>query len=182
MPDDNTQQPQPTVSTVDQNQITPEIADPTQAQPAPSLFQSAMAPVTQQQTSQQPPTPADPAEQAKAARDKQLDFHPLVTAAHVARKVGEALSGGTQYKETFDESGNVTRTPIPPTTKSIITGALANILGGISQAAGAVSASRRGKLPRLRSHFRLRLHNSSAISSQKRTTTVRKMPRSKKPR
>jgi hypothetical protein len=147
MPDDNTQQPQPTVSTVDQNQITPEIADPTQAQPAPSLFQSAMAPVTQQQTSQQPPTPADPAEQAKAARDKQLDFHPLVTAAHVARKVGEAISGGTQYKETFDESGNVTRTPIPPTTKSIITGALANILGGMGQMAGGALAASQHRAP-----------------------------------
>jgi hypothetical protein len=111
----------------------------------PSLFQRLMADqiapsadgTQNQQPVQNPPQP-DPA-QVKDNREKALDFHPAVTAAHVMRKVGEAISGGPQYKEAFDpNTGAVTRTPIPPSTKSILLGSLANILGSVGQVSSNV--------------------------------------------
>jgi hypothetical protein len=87
-------------------------------------------------------------QQAKDQRDKQLDFHPAVTAAHVARKVGEAIAGGPRFETTYNpETGAATRTPVPLTTKQILTGAVANILGGFSQAANAFVASREHRPP-----------------------------------
>jgi hypothetical protein len=147
MPDDNTQQPQPTVSTVDQNQITPEIADPNQGQqPAPSLFQSAMAPVVQQQNSQQPNPQPDPA-QINAAREQALETHPEITKAHLTRKIGETLAGGKQYREKIDADGNVTREPIPMSASDLLKYSVANVLGGISQMAGGVLAARQHRAP-----------------------------------
>jgi len=104
----------------------------------------------QMPTNGRPPVPApqgqpsqDQIAQAKTNRDQQLDFHPAVTAAHVARKVGEAIAGGPRTKTTIDpNTGVVTREKEPLSTKDIITGALANILGGISQAGNGFVAAR----------------------------------------
>jgi hypothetical protein len=146
---------QPEVQTQDAQSTQSQIPSPeqTQAQPAPSLFQSAFAPVVQQlqpveANSTQSQIPPDAAEQAKAQRDKALDFHPAVTAAHVVRKVGEAIAGGPRIKTTYNEDGSVTREPVPLSTGDVIKGALANILGGLSQAGQAgVAASQHRPAP-----------------------------------
>ena len=85
-------------------------------------------------------------QQAKDNRDKQLDFHPAVTAAHVARKVGEAIAGGPRIKTTIDpNTGTVTREKVPLSTREILTGALANVLGGIGQVSSNLSNRMAGR-------------------------------------
>jgi hypothetical protein len=142
----------------DDQEVQPSDAQPTSDQLPVGDGQNGTAPVPQppapqQPVAAQPPTPDQQntqIQQAKDSRDKQLDFHPAVTAAHVARKVGEAIAGGPRIKTTIDpNTGTVTREKVPLSTKEILTGAIANILGGISQVgqAGVAAAQHRPAPP-----------------------------------
>src|ERR1700677_88351 len=142
----------------DDQEVQPSDAQPTSDQLPVGDGQNGTAPVPQppapqQPVAAQPPTPDQQntqIQQAKDSRDKQLDFHPAVTAAHVARKVGEAIAGGPRIKTTVDpNTGTVTREKVPLSTKEILTGAIANILGGISQVgqAGVAAAQHRPAPP-----------------------------------
>ncbi len=115
-------------------------------QPQPGLFQRLMAnqvapPDATQNQAPPPPTP----EQVQQAKDAAIANHPAVEHASVLRKVAETLAGGPRIKTTYNEDGSVTRDPQPLTGKQIITGALANILGGISQVAGGALAGHQGR-------------------------------------
>ena len=142
-PDNNQMSGAPTTTSSGPDQLpTPD----TQAQP--TLFQQAMQSAVQPAPTQQPTAPQPDPQQVRQARDKAIEFHPAVTAAHVARKIGEAIEGGPQYKEDIDPAtGAVTRTPIPPSTKSILLGSLANILGSVGQVSGNLSARMQGRAP-----------------------------------
>jgi hypothetical protein len=105
------------------NQIAP--ADPTQNQP------------NQNPAPPPPPTP----DQAQKAKDAALENHPAVQHASVLRKVAETIAGGPRTITSFDpETGERIEKKQPLTSKQILAGALANILGGISQAAGGFAA------------------------------------------
>lgn len=112
--------------------------------PAPALIPPQnFGPPQMQSAIQGPQDQQAQIDQAKAERDKQLDFHPLVTGAHVARKIGETIAGGPRIKTTIDPmTGEVTREQVPLSTKEILTGAIANILGGLANAGNAFVASR----------------------------------------
>lgn len=131
-------------------------SDSTEAQLPTGEGQNGTAPVPQPATQQAPPAPQPPTpqqqdqviQQAKDNRDKQLDFHPAVTAAHVARKVGEAIAGGPRMETSIDpNTGVATRKPVPLSTKDILAGAVANILGGFGQVANNASARMGGRSP-----------------------------------
>ncbi len=95
---------------------------------------TANLPVSGQQPVQ-PPQPADP-----------RDAHPAVQSASIMRRIGETIAGGPRTKTTLDpNTGTVTREPVPLSNKDILTGALANILGGLSQVGNAFVASRQGR-------------------------------------
>ena len=84
-----------------------------------------------------PPQPADP-----------RDDHPAVQSASIMRRIGETIAGGPKIKTTIDpNTGTVTREPVPLSNKDILTGALANILGGLGQMGGAFVASREHRAP-----------------------------------
>src|ERR1700677_1413236 len=140
----------------DDQEVQPSDAQPTSDQLPVGDGQNGTAPVPQppapqQPVAAQPPTPDQQntqIQQAKDSRDKQLDFHPAVTAAHVARKVGEAIAGGPRIKTTVDpNTGTVTREKVPLSSKEILAGAVANILGGLAQVASNFSARQAGRSP-----------------------------------
>lgn len=116
---------QPTTSDVG-NQIPLPEAQSSQAPPQ-SAFTQAMQPDVQQNPQAQQPQvqqpPADP-----------RDAHPSVQRASILHRVAETLAGGPQIKTTIDPvTGETTREKVPLTSHQILTGALANILGGIGQ-------------------------------------------------
>jgi hypothetical protein len=144
------------MSEIDNNQ--PQGATPSQDstpdQPQTSLFQRMMsdqiappAGATQNQPPQQnqaPPTPTP--DQVQAAKDAALQNHPAVQHASVLHKVAETLAGGPRTITTFDpQTGERIEKTQPLTNKQILAGALANILGGISQVAGGFSAGMQGR-------------------------------------
>ena len=97
---------------------------------APAAPQQAVQPITSDSTQTQ--IPPDP-----------RDSHPAVQSASIMRRIGETIAGGPRIKTTIDpETGTITREPVPLSNKDIITGALANILGGISQVTGGALAAR----------------------------------------
>jgi len=137
---------QPEVQTQDaqstQSQIpSPEqTQDQTQAQPA-SLFQSAMAPAIQQ-----PSQPVSTVSQVQRPPDD-LQSHPAVQKASVLHRVAETLAGGPKIRTTYNDDGSVNREPVPLTSKEILTGAVANILGALGQAGQAGVAASQHRAP-----------------------------------
>lgn len=136
MPDNQTQdiQPQDAQSTQDQIPLPEQ-----QAQPAPTLFQSAMAPVIQQ-TSQ----PVSTVSQVQRPPDD-LQSHPAVQKAALLHRVAETIAGGPRVRTTYNDDGSVTRVPVPLSSKEILTGAVANILSGVGQVAGNLSNRMAGR-------------------------------------
>jgi hypothetical protein len=112
-----------------------------------SLFQRLMsdsiAPATPQ-PNQAPPPVQQPASSQPA---DPLDNHPAVQHASILHRVAETLAGGPKVKTTYNDDGTVTREKQPLTNSQILTGALANILGGIGQAAGNVAANINHRTP-----------------------------------
>jgi len=137
---DNPQGPQPAIQ--------PSVADSTQTQVQPNLFQTVMQDSVQPTTSDSTQTQVqpDPTEQLRDARDKALENHPAVTRARLLRKVGETLAGNP-YKETIAPDGTVTREKIPLSTGDILKGAVANILGGLGNIAERQSDRMAGRKP-----------------------------------
>jgi len=140
MSDTDQNGPQPVDATVDNQLPTP---DPNQSQTAPSLFAQQMAPVVAQQQQNQPSQPQPDPNQVK---DAALDQHPAVKQASVLRRVGETLAGNP-YKETISPDGAVTREKQPLSTKQLLLGAVANILGGLGQVAERTSDRMQGRAP-----------------------------------
>lgn len=144
---------------MDEEQVTPEEQEQETTngnappmQDAPALIPPQVVPPQQMQSQVEGPSgqtqQPDP-EQIKAARDQALDFHPAVTQAHLLRKVGETLAGGPQIRTTIDpETGTVTREKQPLSTRQILLGALANVLGGGGQIAGNLSNRMAGRAPK----------------------------------
>ena len=128
MPDDTVQ---PTTSDVPDQLPTGEGQNGSAPVPTPP------PPQAPPQAPPQPLPPADP-----------RDAHPAVQQAGIMRRIGETIAGGPRIKTTIDpNTGAVTREKQPLDTKDIITGALANILGGLSQAGNAFVASREHRAP-----------------------------------
>lgn len=143
-----------------------QLPDPSSSQPAPSLFAQQMAPVVaQQQTpppvSQNPvtggqqinggngqsPTPLYHDQSDKDTTDPR-DFHPSVQNASIVRRVAETLAGGPRVQTTFDpQTGERKQTPVPLTSKQILLGAVANILGGMGQIASNTFDRMAGRRP-----------------------------------
>ena len=126
-------------------------------QSQPSLFQKLMSdqispasnpnqPTQPNQQNQAPPTPTP--DQVQAAKDAALNNHPAVKHASVLHKVAETLAGGPRTITTFDpQTGERIEKKQPLTTKQIIVGALANILGTAGNAASAFGAGLQNRTP-----------------------------------
>lgn len=78
-----------------------------------------------------------------------LDSHPAVQQASVIRKIGETIAGGPRITTKIDPmTGEVTREKQPLTSREILTGALANILGSIGQVSSNLSNRMEGRAPK----------------------------------
>src|ERR1700733_6316947 len=143
MPDDNQPdvQPQDAQSTQDQIPLPEQTPEQPQAQPAPSLFASAMAPNISQ-TSQ----PVSTVSQVQRPPDD-LQSHPAVQKASVLHRVAETLAGGPKIRTTYNNDGSVNREPVPLTSKEILLGSLSNILSGVGQVSSNLSNRMAGRAP-----------------------------------
>lgn len=111
----------------------------------PSLFQQAMQGAVQPAPAQQPATPQPDPKQAEQAV---LEQHPANLQAKVLHKVAETLSGGPQYKTTYDpQTGEATREKLPMSGKQLMLASVANILGSIGQVSGNLSRRIEGQAP-----------------------------------
>jgi len=138
------------MSEIDNNQ--PQGATPSQDstpdQPQTSLFQRMMSDQIAPQagaTQNQPPQQNQAPPQTNPTPTDPLANHPAVQHASILHRVAETLAGGPKVKTTYNEDGTVTRERQPLTNSQILTGALANILGGISQVAGGALAGHQGR-------------------------------------
>jgi hypothetical protein len=127
------------------DEVQPTTSDSTETQITPAEQNSP-------QNGQVPPAPDTSnlpvSTQAPVQRPNPLDNHPAVQQAGVMRRIGETIAGGPRVKTTIDpNTGTVTREQVPLSNKDIITGALANILGGISQVSGGALAARQHRAP-----------------------------------
>jgi hypothetical protein len=142
----------------DENQISAGVATPETVQPpvAPTPAQPAPPDVTM--LNGRPPIagpqpPAPPADvttmNGRPPVADPLANHPAVQKASVLHRVAETLAGGPKVITTYDPmTGEATRTKKPLTTKEIMVGALANILGTIGNAAEGFSAGLQHRTPR----------------------------------
>ena len=147
-PTDN-QAPQPTTSDVP-NQIPTPDQSSAQPQPQPSTpLAAALQPnVTPDQAQNQPPQNQAPQNQPPQPQPDPRDSHPAVQHASILHRVAETIAGGPRIKTTYDPvTGEATREKIPLTNSQILTGALANVLGGLSQMSGAALAARQHRAP-----------------------------------
>jgi hypothetical protein len=158
--------PQPSGVPTTTSNVPNQVPDPSSSQPAPSLFAQQMAPVVAQQQSPPPvsqnpvtggqqinggngqsPTPLYHDQSDKDTTDPR-DFHPSVQNASIVRRVAETLAGGPRVQTTFDpQTGERKQTPVPLTSKQILLGAVANILGGAGQIAGNLSNRMQDRAP-----------------------------------
>ena len=129
-------QPQATTSTVD-NTI-------------PSPAQVSQSPITggpQVNTGNGQPAPlASTLTQVQRPPDA-LQSHPAVKRAELLHRVAETIAGGPKIQTTYNDDGSVTHTPVPLSTKQILLGSLANILGGVGDVSQNLSARMKGQTP-----------------------------------
>lgn len=126
------------------DQVQPTTSDSTETQLPVGEGQNGSAPVpapnpqnVQPPVQQAPPPPPDP-----------LANHPAVQQASVIRRIGETIAGGPRVKTTVDpQTGTITREKEPLSSHQILTGALANILGGIGQVSSNLSNRMAGRSP-----------------------------------
>jgi len=132
----------------DEPQVTPAEVD-SQSGAAPSPQNGQPAPAAQMAQAAQPVQPTMSDVPNQIPDQDPLANHPAVQHASVIRKIGETIAGGPRTKTTIDpNTGAVTREKVPLSTKDILTGALANILGGFGNAAEAFSAGLQKRAPR----------------------------------
>jgi hypothetical protein len=141
-PDNNQMTGAPTTTSSGPDQLpTPD----TQAQP--SLFQQAMQGAVQPTPTQQPTAP-QPQPDPNQVEQAVLERHPANLQAKVLHKVAETLSGGPQYKTTYDpQTGEATREKLPMSGKQLLLASVANILGSVGQVSGNLSNRMQGRSP-----------------------------------
>ena len=121
---------------------------PTQTQPPPVSQNPITGGPQVNPGNGQPPKPLYADSSEKTSTDPR-DLHPSVQSASIVRRVAETLAGGPRVVTTIDpETGERKQTPVPLSSRQILLGAVANILGGTGQIASNLSNRMEGRAPK----------------------------------